>query len=83
MLLRGFYRNGGSNDLGYIEEGVCCKAAESTGIADCYYQDFGLSFDHNWAFASCNRPLYFVNGIRTSHCTNLNCIEEFYCCKMV
>ena len=81
MLLRGFYRNGGSNDLGYIEEGVCCHVPGSTHT-DCYHQDVGLSFDHNWATASCNRPLYFIHGIRTSNCHDLGCIEELYCCKL-
>ena len=82
-LLRGFWRNSGSNDLGYIEEGVCCRpAAFPIKPMSCYYEDVTLVFDPHWATAKCQRPLHYIHGIRTSHGTEIQRIEEFLCCQL-
>ncbi|CAB4009653.1 neurogenic locus Notch -like [Paramuricea clavata] len=82
-LLRGFMRQSGSQDLGYIEEGVCCKPPGSpVNWANCYHEDISVSFDEPWATASCQQPLHFIQAIKTSEGERLINIEELYCCKM-
>ena len=81
MLLRGFWRQDGSQDLGYIEEGRCCKPAGPTYLTDCYYEDITLLFDEQWAQVSFQRPLYFIYGIRTSEGEELRNMEGLHCCK--
>lgn len=83
-LLRGFLRSSGSQNLGYLEEGVCCKppGAPVAQWDHCYYEDISASFDEPWATASCQQPLHFIQGIRTSEGDKIINMEELYCCKM-
>lgn len=83
MALRGFYRSGGSEDLGWLEEGVCCKPDDAAQLGDCYYEDIGLTFDNAYATARCHKQFYCISGIRTSACGGIQCIEELHCCKFL
>ncbi|XP_028408046.1 neurogenic locus notch homolog protein 1-like [Dendronephthya gigantea] len=83
MAVRGFYRAGGTQDLGYIEEGVCCKPDDAAQLGDCYYEDITLTFDNPHSTVRCQKQFYYIHGIRTSACQEITCIEELQCCRFL
>ena len=84
----GYYLNGlrlGSGSpafLSDIEEGKCCRPQNHpNSYEDCYDEDVSRSFN-TYGWSECQRASYYMTGFYKSNCSELNCIDNFRCCKM-
>ena len=81
-FVSGFMRGDGNN-LGSLEEGVCCKPPSAPNQwGDCYIEDITNSFDVDWATVGCQRSLYYIVAIYTHECDQISCMEELKCCTI-
>ena len=63
-----------------IDEAKCCHPeSHPNSFEDCY--NVSLSFD-NEGWSDCKKDGYYMAGFFKRGCDNIDCIEEFRCCKM-
>ena len=63
-----------------IDDCKCASPTPTVAFADCYTQDTLYSFDGSDGWAYCQRPGYFMSGLKTDSASmsDLNAIK---CCK--
>ena len=74
---------GDGDNLGSLEEGVCCKPPSAPNHwGDCYIEDITSSFDEPWAKVGCQKQLYYIVAIETHECDPITCMEQLKCCRI-
>ena len=70
------------NFLQHIDEAKGCHPeSHPNSYEACYDEDVSLSFD-NEGWSDCKKDGYYMAGFYKEGCDNVDCIEQFKCCKM-